>query len=127
MVGEFVGGALGRDAAALVEGLVEDAYAVERAAVVAGGDAGALCSSVCRPVPRWGDLTFRFDFLQARQAVETRFFHRLEAVFAESRGGLPSDEGDGPGASWRYCDASLMSPWEEAPARGGRVAELGGY
>ena len=42
MVGEFVGGALGRDAPPLVEGFVEDAFAVEGAAVVAGGDAGAL-------------------------------------------------------------------------------------
>lgn len=42
MVGEFVGGALGRDAPPLVERFVEDAFAVEDAAVVAGGDAGAL-------------------------------------------------------------------------------------
>ena len=42
MVGEFVGGAFCGDAAALVEGFVEDAYAVESAAVFAGWGAGAL-------------------------------------------------------------------------------------
>ena len=42
VVGEFVGGALGRDAPPLVERFVEDAFAVEGAAVVAGGDAGTL-------------------------------------------------------------------------------------
>lgn len=42
MVSQFVGGAFGRDAPPLVEGFVEDAFAVEGAAVVAGMDAGAL-------------------------------------------------------------------------------------
>lgn len=42
MVSQFVGGAFGRDATPLVEGFVEDAFAVEGAAVVAGMDAGAL-------------------------------------------------------------------------------------
>lgn len=42
MVGEFVGGAFCGDAAALVEGFVEDADAVEGAAVFAGWGAGAL-------------------------------------------------------------------------------------
>lgn len=42
MVGEFVGGAFCGDAAALVEGFVEDADSLEGAAVVAGRGAGAL-------------------------------------------------------------------------------------
>lgn len=42
MVGEFVGGAFGGDAPALVEGFVEDADAVEGAAVFAGWGAGAF-------------------------------------------------------------------------------------
>lgn len=45
MVGEFVGGTFRSDAAALVEGFVEDTDAVEGAAVIAGWGAGAL---VCR-------------------------------------------------------------------------------
>lgn len=39
---QFLGGAFLGDAPPLVEGFVEDADAVEGAAVVAGGDAGAL-------------------------------------------------------------------------------------
>lgn len=42
MVGEFVGGAFCGDAAALVEGFVEDADSVEGAAVLAGRGPGAL-------------------------------------------------------------------------------------
>jgi hypothetical protein len=42
VVVQFLGGAFLGDAAPLVEGFVEDADAVEGAAVVAGGDAGAL-------------------------------------------------------------------------------------
>lgn len=121
MVVEFVGSALGSDATALIEGFVEDADAVEGATVVAGGYTGALY--IHHPIPsaiRSGFRpsgvrpTFRLDFLQAKQAVETLFFQRLDADaeddFPDSRGGLPSDEGEGPGASWRYCDASLISP-----------------
>jgi hypothetical protein len=42
VVREFVGGAFCGDAAALVEGFVEDADSLEGAAVVAGWGAGAL-------------------------------------------------------------------------------------
>jgi hypothetical protein len=42
VVGEFVGGAFCGDAAALVEGFVEDADSLEGAAVFAGWSTGAL-------------------------------------------------------------------------------------
>lgn len=59
-------------------------------------------------------LTFLFDFLQARHAVETRFFHALSLSVISviwlfsipGLGRLPASgeddrAGPGPGASWR--------------------------
>ena len=73
--------------------------------------------------------TFRLDFLQAKHAVETLFFHVPLALPLASPPALPpplitevddspvglgrpdadpgpvsSEVGDGPGASWRYAD-----------------------
>ena len=47
------------------------------------------------------ELTLRFDFLHARQAVETRLFHWLDELVNASCWDAPSDVGEGAGTMYR--------------------------
>jgi hypothetical protein len=77
VIGEFVCCSFCGYASTLVEGFVEDADSFEGLTVCTGGCAGALMLlDWFRSRDRCILLhTFLFDFLQARQAVETLFFH----------------------------------------------------